>query len=278
MVQSLRRPAVSGMFYPSSRNELVKLMLDIESREINNFDKDFSQHHIIGGIVPHAGYIYSGCHAIHFFLMLQKSKQKIDTVIIINPNHRGFGPAVALDSHSIWESPLGQIEVDDEIYKALDIPVSLNAHNDEHSGEVMVPFIQYYLPASIKIAPVSMLDQSYESAKKLAQKIDNAVIKTGKKTVIIASSDFSHFVKEKEGCLLDNLVCEKIENMDAKGVHDTVRKNNISVCGYGPIMSLIEYCKIKHPAAKTHIMSRGNSGEISPSTRVVNYICTLFYE
>ncbi len=69
-----------------------------------------------------------------------------------------------------------------------------------------------------------------------------------------------------------------IEKMDARGIHNVVRENRISVCGYGPIMSLIQYCKMKHPDAKTQIMSRGNSGEIAPSKRVVNYICTLFYE
>ncbi len=277
MTESVRKPAVSGLFYPSGRDDLCKLIEEIEDREKDNVDFSFSQNHIIGGIVPHAGYIYSGYQAIHFFLVLQNSKQAVDTVIIVNPDHRGFGTGIALDKHPVWETPLGQIEVDNELCEALEIPVSSNAHNDEHSGEVMVPFLQYYMDDNLKIAPVSLSDQSYEAADNLAHKIDKAVNETGKRTIVIASSDFSHFINPNEGYMLDNLVCEKIDKLDAEGVYETVRKNNISVCGYGPIMTLIEYSKLKHPDVKTKILRRGNSGEVSPSAKVVNYITTLFF-
>lgn len=278
MSNNIRKPSVAGLFYPEYKGELKDLLENISFKEKSKIDLSYASHHIIGGIVPHAAMIYSGYQAFHFFHILKNAKQPIDTVVILNPNHRGVGPGVALDSHSVWGTPLGTINIDDEFYKALDIPVSTAAHDNEHSGEVMVPFLQYYLPESIKIAPVSMFDQSYDSSYNLAQKLINAADKTGKRIVIIASSDFSHFVKPSEGSELDNLVCEKIEELDAEGVYHTVMENNISVCGYGPIMTLIEYSKTKHPKAKTQILHRGHSGEIAPSTRVVNYICTLFFE
>ncbi len=277
MSQKIRKPAVAGMFYPAIKNKLKNLIEDIDRQEEANFDPDLEQYKIIGGIVPHAGYMYSGYQAVHFFKVLKKSEQAIDTVVIINPNHRGMGPGVAVDDNSAWTTPLGDMEVDSEFCRALDIPVSSSAHDNEHSGEVMVPFLQYYLEEPIKIAPISMADQSYETAADLARKIDTAVSETGKKIVIIASNDFSHFVDPNEGYKLDNLVYEKIEQLDAKGVFDTIRKDNISVCGYGPIMTLIEYSNLKFPGTKTSLLRRGNSGDISPSTNVVNYICTLFY-
>ncbi len=278
MSKSIRKPAVSGMFYPSGKNELLNLIKEIDRQEESRFETVFAQHNIIGGIVPHAGYMYSGYQAVHFFKVLQNARQTIDTVVILNPNHSGIGPGVALDENSLWATPLGHAEIDDEFYRALDILASSIAHDNEHSGEVMVPFLQYYLDDSKKIAPISMSDQSYETAVEIARKINIAVSETGKKIVMIASNDFSHFVEPSEGYKLDNLVYEKIEKLDAKGVYDTIRKNNISVCGYGPIMVMIEYCKQKHPGVKTKLLRRGNSGDISPSTSVVNYITSLFYE
>jgi len=274
----IRKPAVAGLFYPADKGELVKMINNIVENENSNFDFSYSGHKIIGGIVPHAGYLYSGHHAVHFFKILQESDQPIDTIVILNPNHRGIGPDIALDSHSIWGTPLGATNIDKAFYKALDIETSSLAHEDEHSGEVMIPFINYFLPEKIKIAPISMFDQSYESAVALAKKINKASSLTGKKIIIIASSDFSHYATPDEGYKLDNLVLEKIEKLDAKGVREVIINNNISVCGYGPIMTLIEYSKIKYSKPITHILSRGNSGQISPSTRVVDYITTLFFE
>ncbi len=274
----IRKPAVAGLFYPADKGELVKMINNLVEGESSNFDFSYCRHKIIGGIVPHAGYVYSGHHAVHFFKILQESNQPIDTIVILNPNHRGIGPDIALDSHSIWVTPLGATNIDKAFCKALDIELSSIAHEAEHSGEVIVPFINHFLPNKIKIAPISMFDQSYESAVVLAKKINKASSLTGKKIIVIASSDFSHYVTPDEGYKLDNLVCEKIEKLDAKGVREVITNNNISVCGYGPIMTLIEYAKIKHSKPRTHILSRGHSGEISPSTRVVDYITTLFFE
>lgn len=278
MSTNTRKPAVAGMFYPLNKNELIDLIETIDKEEKPRFDKSISRYNIIGGIVPHAGYMYSGYQAVHFFKVLQYSQQEIDTMVILNPNHRGIGPGIAIDGNTSWETPLGQAEIDENFCRELNIPVSSNAHEKEHSGEVMVPLLQYYLDDSIKIAPVSMLDQSYETAASLARNINIAAAETGKKIIIIASNDFSHFVDPNEGYRLDNLAYEKIEKLDAKGVYETVKKNNISICGYGPVMALIEYSRLKHPGAKTKILHRGNSGDVSPSKSVVNYITSLFYE
>ncbi len=278
MLRKTRKPAVSGMFYPANKNKLIKLIEDIDSKETANFDKLYSEKKIIGGVVPHAGYMYSGYQAVHFFKTLKLSKQPIDTIIILNPNHRGINSDVALDDSLYWETPLGKTEVDIEFSKALDLPFSSTPHLEEHSAEVMLPFIQYYLKEDIKIVPVSILDQSYEMASKLANKIKQAVSKTGKNIIIIASNDFSHYVNPEIGHKQDNFVCEKIKNFDAKGVYEVVISNNISLCGYGPIMSLIEYSKFITPECKSKILRRGNSGDVTPSDKVVNYICILFFE
>ncbi len=278
MGNSIRKPAFAGTFYPANRRELIEMLTYLDANEGEKVDQSISTYSIIGGIVPHAGYIYSGRHAIHYFKILQHSRQHIDTIIILNPNHRGLGPDIAVDGHSFWETPLGKVKVDRELCNILKIPVSSLAHDHEHSGEVMIPFIQFYLPQSVSIVPISILDQSYTVANELGKKLIKAISDSSKKVQIIASSDFSHFLSVDEGQKRDALVIQKVLNLDAFGVYNTVREKNITVCGFGPIMTLIEYSKIKSEKPIIKLLSKGHSGEVSPSDRVVDYVSMIFFE
>lgn len=276
MPTSVRKPAVAGTFYPANKDELLQLIKRVDSSVKTSNSINLSTNQVIGGVLPHAGYIYSAHHAIPFFQAIYNSAQEIDTVIILNPNHRGTGPSVALDKHSHWETPLGYKAVDTDFYKILNLPISSEAHQEEHSGEVMIPLIQYYLNENTKILPISIKNQTYEMALSLSKKIAYAIGKLGKKVVVIASSDFSHFESPSEGYRLDNMVLDKILKMDAKGVYQTITKNEISVCGYGPIITLMELAKLLCPSYKTKQISRGHSGEVSPSLSVVNYLSIIF--
>lgn len=277
MSDKIRKAAVAGMFYPDNYDELRVLLSKFEDKYNSDQVKVPEKKVIIGGIVPHAGYIYSGYHAFHFFKSLKNSKQKIDTVVILNPNHSGDGPFVALDENDMWETPFGRLQIDTKFYNKLNLPFDANAHNSEHSGEVMLPMLQYFFGDSIKIAPVSVNDQSFNTAKNLAEKLHKAVKETKRNIIIIASSDFSHFVSPEAGYKLDEMVCEKILDFDAKGIYDVIMKNNISVCGYGPIMGLIEYSGLLYRKIDAKVLSRGHSGEVSQSDSVVDYVTVLFY-
>jgi len=94
---------------------------------------------------------------------------------------------------------------------------------------------------------------------------------------VLASSDFSHYVEPGYGEQQDDLVLEEIKNLDSDRLYINVLENNISVCGYGPIMTLIEYAKLVSDQPKSTILSRGNSGKTAPSSSVVDYISILFY-
>ncbi len=278
MKNKSRKPVVAGLFYPAGKAELSEMINSLELKESDNIDKSYSKKDIIGAIVPHAGYVYSGYHAVHFFSLLKERKDKLDTVVIINPNHRGVEDSMDIDSHLQWETPLGLLNIDHDFYHNLELPYNYESQLNEHSAEVMLPFLQYFISNDILIAPVSMSDQSHKNALSLAKKIANAVKATNKNIIIIASSDYSHYVSPEEGYKFDDLVCEKINALDAKGVYEVIKKNNISVCGYGPIMTLIEYSKLMHTDTKTKILRRGHSGEFSHSDEVVHYITTLFYK
>ncbi len=97
-----------------------------------------------------------------------------------------------------------------------------------------------------------------------------------RKVLIIASSDFSHFLSPKQGKEKDAFVLENIITLDSPAIEKVVHKKNISVCGYGPIMTLIEYSKLVTTNPKVDILRIGHSGEIIPSNEVVDYISILF--
>ncbi len=274
---NIRKAVFADQFYPGDIRELVLLLDNIYRKEKDRININLANNNIIGGIVPHAGYIYSGYEAIHFFEIIKHSGIKYDTIVIINPNHSGYGADISLDSNDAWETPLGLVEIDREFSDNLSLPESENAHKHEHSGEVMLPYLQYCLDYDFKIVPVCILRQDVSNGILLADKIFKANRILKRKVLILASSDFSHFVSPEFGKRRDNMVLEKIFDFDSEEVYKIIKTKSISVCGYCPIMALIEYSKLVSDNPKAEILKQGNSGEVMPSSEVVDYVSVLFY-
>lgn len=274
----IRRPAVAGRFYPGAEKEIRRQLSLILQKERAFIDVTLAEKKLLGAVVPHAGYMFSAYQAIHFFELLKNSKQQFETFIIVNPNHTGYGPEIALDDNDAWESPLGKVEIDKEFYNLLDYPKSSEAHKFEHSGEVMLPLLQYFIDYPFKIVPITMSRQNSQNARELAKFVVQANKILNKKVCLIASSDFSHFVEPEEGKKMDKYVINEILNLNSDGVYKEVREKNISVCGYGPIMTLIEYSKLISDSPKSKILKIGHSGEVIPSNEVVDYVSILIYE
>ncbi len=274
----VREAYVSGRFYPRHKQDLDKLFEQFKSSETHQLASKLASRQIIGGVVPHAGYSYSGPHAFHFFEILKRSEQDFDTVIIVNPNHTGYGENISLDINEAWETPYGLIEVDLEFQKLLHLPFSTIAHKFEHSGEVILPFLKKFLQSDFKIVPISILQQNHDNARKIAGLLHQAVIETGRKILVIASSDFSHHVSPEEGARQDQYVLNEILKMNAAGVYQQVLWREVSMCGYAPVMTLIEYAKLVAKDAKCEVLRRGHSGETAnDSDEVVDYIAMLCY-
>ena len=272
-----RRATVAGKFYPGTESTLIAQIREIHSEEIPKVNRELAKKKIIGCVVPHAGYIYSGYEAVHFFDLISRSDEKYDTVVIVNPNHTGMGAPLALDENDYWETPLGSVPLDRELMEQMGIPESSMAHQYEHSAEVMVPFLQHFLNYPFFIVPISITRQAYENARSLAEKIFDANRFLKKKILVIASSDFSHYVHPKEGKRKDDLVIDQILKGDTEQVYRVVQEHRVSVCGYGPIMTLMEYAKLVAEQPGSTILARGHSGKARPSDSVVDYITILFY-
>ena len=273
----IRSPGVAGTFYPSCGRKLNKLIEGFGCEKGSLPVPEPVQGKITGGIVPHAGIEYCGKQAALFFETVKCSGFIPDTVIIVHPNHHGNGPRLSTDDHKYWEVSNGIIITDIDLAEEIGLPFSASAQWHEHSAEVIVPYIIYYMPGHVRLVSLNMLDQRHLAAEEVAGKIFKATRRLKRSVLLIASSDFSHFIPRKEATRMDQMVLDQVTSGNAAGVYNIIFENNISVCGYGPIMALMEYSSIIGSGYKVKILGRGDSGRISGSREVVSYVSAIFH-
>ncbi len=230
----MRAPAVSGQFYPRSKNDLLReisrCFAGIPSTEMA----------VLGAVVPHAGYMYSGNTAAYVYSVLPEA----DTFVIIGPNHTGYGSPVSVSSET-WSTPSGEVKSDVEFIKALPkkiIDMDESAHKYEHSIEVQLPFLQHRF-REFNIVPICMGMQDEETALEVGMEISEAVRKVNKKVVIIASSDFSHYKPDKEAREDDAYFINPILALDIPEFYRRLFERAANVCGYGPISAMLAATK-----------------------------------
>jgi len=260
----MREPVVSNKFYPGDqddlRNEVSRTLVDVK-------DKIQAK----GIILPHAGYMYSGSVAGKVLSHIKP----VDTYIIIGPNHTGYGSDVSVSGQSFWNTPLGDVAVDEGLKKILfELSDSFKeddeAHKFEHSIEVQLPFLQV-LGEDFKFLPIVVGSLSKNTYKDLAGFISDAIIRLGKDIVIIASSDMTHYEPCDIARLKDHKVIDKMLNIDSEAVFDIVKKNMISMCGVLPVSIMLESCK-RLGAKNAKLIEYKTSADISDDTSsVVGY-------
>lgn len=267
----IRSAVVAGAFYPESENNL--------RRELEQFiDFSNSPKKVIGLISPHAGYAYSGSCAGKGF----GSVVIPGTVIILGVNHQGFGPPCAVDGNDFWSTPLGNIETDNDLREKLTagsevFEIDSEAGNDEHSLEVQVPFIQYINPRA-KILPITIsstdVNRLLAGGKEIARLIKN---NTDTDTLIIASSDMSHYIDAESARLKDNKAIDKILHLDPEGLVHTVEAERISMCGVSPTAMMLS-AALDLGAQKAEMIEYTNSGKVSGDYgQVVAYLSMSIY-
>ena len=262
----MRAPAVAGYFYPSNRKELEKILttfFDKAKKEVKE------RENVIGIAAPHAGYIYSGLTAAYAYASLPKNQKK--TIVIIGPNHTGYGSEVSVYPSGKWKTPLGEIEVDesfaDELIRNCNVVERDEAaHIYEHSIEVQLPFLQFLYGNNFKIVPICLLNQSLEVAECLA----NALLKIKKDFLVIASSDLNHYESYEITQRKDAEIIKAITSLDLKKFYQTLENLNVSACGYGAIATLMSLTKKLN--GKIELIRHSTSGEVSEDySSVVGY-------
>jgi len=272
---SFRPAAVAGSFYPAATEELSALLdncFNVSSlgpRGVHETNPS-----ILAGMVPHAGPIYSGPCAAHFYARLDPSVQRI---ILLGVNHRGRGHKAALSPWPRWQSPLGDTVVDDRLSDFLEARAKFlrrdkDAHAEEHSIEIQLPFLQRVL-RQFEFVPVSLSHLSIDECAELCTAISDAYklqVASNTKTVILASSDLSHYLSPQKTERLDRMALDQVLDFNPEGLLRTIEDNDITMCGALPTAVMLFAAK-SLGAKRVKLLKHCHSGDVTPMRKVVGY-------
>jgi AmmeMemoRadiSam system protein B len=271
-MNALRKSVIAGSWYPGTPSILRR---DIE----NYFDlvSDLElEGEVVGLIAPHAGYTYSGQVAANVYKLIRG--KKYDAVIVIGPSHRVVFHGVSIFSEGAYETPLGIVPVAEELSEKIkilsktvvDIP---EAHFQEHSVEIQLPFLQVAL-GDFSFIPLVMGDQNANTCQELAEAIYKA--SHGKKILIVGSSDLSHFYNYNMAKKMDAVVLRHLKDGDAIGLLASLEKGIAEACGGGPMVVVMLVARMMN-ANKAHLLKYANSGDVTgDKSSVVGYAAAVY--
>ena len=261
----VRRPAVAGYFYPKKADELrsmIKRMVDPQAK------KEKAR----AVVSPHAGIIYSGpvAGAVYSSVILP------ERFVLLGPSHRGQRSVFGIMKKGSWQTPLGEVPLDSELaesllrYSSL-VRVEESAHEEEHSLEVQLPFIQFLSPG-FSIVPVCVSPVAdYAALEELGKSLAGAIRESGRDVLVVASTDMSHYVSQEMAREKDFLAIDRILALDARGLYEVVQEEDISMCGFQPTTAAILAAK-ELGAGRADLIRYMTSGDTSGDfDQVVGY-------
>jgi len=279
---NVRRPTQAGSFYAGDARALTQ---QIEGCFLHSFGPGKlpkvdanGPRKVVGLVCPHAGYMYSGPVAANAYYELAVDG-KPDTVVVMGPNHTGYGSALSIMDEGTWRTPLGDVEIDSTVARALChetglLDVDESAHRFEHSVEVQLPFLQYLYGSTFKFVPICFQLQDFETADEVGNALAEVI--TGRNAAIVASSDFTHYEPQTSAERKDLASLEAVKAMDAKRFIDIIEARNVTACGYGPIAATVTASKALL-ANKATLLQYKTSGDITgDKSSVVGYAAVSF--
>jgi AmmeMemoRadiSam system protein B len=267
----IRKPCVAGSFYPSDREAL--------EGEVSSYVRSEEEKiPALGLVSPHAGYMYSGGVAGVTF----SSVELPERFIILCPNHTGYGENLSIMTKGAWETPLGSTPIDSEIagellegyHRLKDDP---SAHAHEHSLEVQLPFLQYLKgPEEFSFIPLCVGERRYEILEEVGEVLGRILKERGREIFIVVSSDMNHFESQDVSERKDRLALERLEELDYRGLFDTVNRNKISMCGVLPAVIALKAFSLAG-GSRGRLIRYTTSAEMSGDrTNVVGYAGMVF--
>lgn len=250
----LRKPAVAGQFYPADKQEIFDF--------IKRATVDIQPKSVMGAVLPHAGYVFSGEVAVTTVARIKLTP----TVILLGPNHTGMGKPHAIATEGAWQTPLGEVEIDNALARHL-IGISRyliddpSAHHFEHSIEVQLPILQYFKP-NIKFVPIAIAGSAPAAYTEIGQAIARSIRERGSPVVVIASSDMTHYEPHDIAREKDFKVIDSILELDEDEMLRIAREYNVSMCGLGPVACLIRAAK-ELGANKAELVDYRTSGNVT---------------
>ena len=276
-----RPPAVAGMFYPDNVKELEQI-IDLSFRN-SRFGPgrpppSDKKRKIYGIVSPHAGYVYSGSVAANGFFEI--SSLDFHDVIMVGPNHYGIGKGVAIMREGVWETPLGEVQVNSQLAQEIASKSSVtdfddSAHTKDHCLEVQIPFLQY-IKEEIRIVPIILIMQDIDTAFDLGKAIADVVAEKIDSTLLIASSDLTHYEPNAEAHRKDGELMKAVMALDVHKFYAVLERFDVSACGYGAIASIMVAAK-SLGATSGELLRYATSGDVTgDSSAVVGYSSIVF--
>src|SRR5882762_6110579 len=266
----IRPPAVAGRFYPedpSSLQEALDSLLSPSAQKKEAREKILAR----ACVVPHAGYKFSGSVAGEVFRRMEIPER----VILLGPRHFPRGASAAILSEGAWRTPLGMASIDSPLARQIARACPLLredkvAHSAEHSLEVQLPFLQRLVP-SFSFVPIVMGPLAYEHIEELGHAIAEVIRAAREPILFVASSDMNHYESDAVTRAKDRKAIARILALDPRGLFDTVRKEAISMCGYGATVAMLTAVR-RMGATRAELARYSNSSETNGDLQeVVGY-------
>jgi len=259
----IREPAVAGRFYPSNPAQLERDVRNFLAPEKGATPAAFLR--AIGCIVPHAGYMYSGAVAGAVLSRLELPRR----FIILCPRHYPQGAPLAILSEGAWRTPLGDAPLDAPLAEAIARACPLLreddvAHATEHAIEVQLPFLQELKP-EFRFVPIALGTDRFQSFEDLGKAIATVVAAQAEPVLVVASSDMNHYESDEITRRKDARAIDRILALDPRGLYDVVRRENITMCGYGPATTMLVAAK-QLGATRAELIRYATSADVSGDT------------
>ena len=271
--ENIKEPSVAGTFYPSDKDELVKTVDDF----LSNAQKSPSEGRLIAMISPHAGYRYSGQVAAYGYSQVKDSG--IKKVFLIGPSHHEAFRGASVFVKGKFRTPLGDLVIDEKLAKELlsetaDVRFHAGAFEKEHSLEVQLPFLQRTLK-DFTIVPILVGSPTKETVDHLITKLADMA---DEKTLIIASTDLSHYHGYSKAVEMDSRITSAIERLSLSDAGQLIRSGESELCGMYPVVITMEAAR-RAGANVGMLFNYANSGDTSGGKdRVVGYASLGLYK
>jgi MEMO1 family protein len=267
----LRLPAVAGQFYPGNPQELSALVEQYTKEE-----RTREKLKVRACLVPHAGYMYSGGIAGAVFSRIFLPKK----ILLLGVRHHARGEALAILSEGAWRTPLGDVPVETPLAEQLrkECPALREdsvAHSREHSLEVELPFLQVLIPG-FSFVPVAVGTLRFEELAETGEGIARVLKENQEEILLVTSSDMNHYEDDETTRRKDRKAIDRMLSIDARGLYDVCRSEDISMCGLGPAVTMLTAMN-RLGVEKAELLRYATSGDVSGDREaVVGYAGMIF--
>ncbi len=276
-MEETRPSPIAGTWYPGDPKVLAASVDEfLHAADCAHIDGD-----IIGIITPHAGHRYSGSVAAHAFCCLEGLA--LDVVAILSPLHNPHPAKILTSAHTAYATPLGSIEIDIERLNQFEVDLETNwgigiqhvLHDREHSLEIELPFAQRCFPGGFKLLPIMLRDQSEATAKAVGSSLAKTL--RGTSSIIIGSSDLSHFYSQEIAERLDGEILSRLGQFDPSGIITADEEGVGFACGRGAIAAAL-WASRDLGADSVEVVDYATSGAVTDDYHsVVGYGAAVIY-